>query len=56
MKTIYALLTTVLAWLYVFELAKTDRVAAQVLVLLLGSFIVGSIMKALNDLKKEGQD
>lgn len=53
MKTIYAALTTALAWLYAFELGKTDPTGAQIVVLLLGSFIVGAIVKAANDLKRD---
>ena len=56
MKTLYAVLTTVLAWAYAFELGKTNATGAQLVVLILGSFIVGSLVKAANDLKKEDRD
>lgn len=56
MKTLYAALTTALAWLYAFELGKTNPAGAQIVVILLGSFIVGSLVKAANELKKEERD
>lgn len=56
MKTLYALLTTVLAWAYAFELGKTNATGAQIVVLILGSFIVGSLVKAANELKKEDNE
>ena len=56
MKTLYALLTTGLAWAYAFELAKTNVAGAQIVVIILGSFIVGALVKAANDLKKEDRE
>lgn len=56
MRTLYAALTTVLAWLYVYEIADTEPATAQALVIILGGFIVGSLVKAANELKKEDRD
>lgn len=53
MRYFYATLTTALAWCYVFEIADTAPYVAQFLTVILGSFIIGALVKAANDLKKE---